>query len=219
MDKASRQSTPRFAVLSRTLILLVFSVLALFVVGPALRIPAIDGVLSYWHERYLPVAIVALVSASGLFGWWRWRDFRETGDPWHLLRPLMYLVCFAIAVAFLAWKSISGIARSAWPPDVAYIRLLLNLGVMGLAVGYAVWWSEESIEESRDLVALFVAGPILVAAGVGFLRLVGETDIRGYVLLLEIGLKGTLILVGYSLILVGLVGLGRKAFRRSRDEP
>jgi hypothetical protein len=205
-------------VLSRTLILLVFSLLGLFVLGPLLQSPTIDGVLSYWHERYLPVTILAFVSAYGLLIRWKWRDFRETGDPWHLLRPLMYLVFFAIVVAFFAWKAISGIAGPAWPPDVAYIKLLLNLGVMGLGVGYAVWWSEGSLDESRDLVALFVVGAVLVAGGVGFLWLVGEPDIRGYLLLLEVGMKGYLIVVGYSLVAVGLVELGRKTFRRSSDD-
>lgn len=203
--------------LSRTLILLVFSLLGLFVLGPLLQSPTIDGVLSYWHERYLPVTILAFVSAYGLLIRWKWRDFRETGDPWHLLRPLMYLVLLAIAVAFLSWKAISGIARSAWPPDVAYIKLLLNLGVVGLGVCYAVRWSGESIEESRDLVALFVAGAVFVAGGVGFLRLLGETDIRGYLLLLEIDMKGALILIGYGLLVVGLIELGKTAFRRSTD--
>jgi cell division protein FtsW (lipid II flippase) len=105
MDDQRRRTT-RSAVLWWTLTLLIFSVLALFLLGPRLQNPAIDGVLSYWHERYMPVTIVGFICAYGLVFRWYWRDFRETGDPWILVRLSAYLVLAIVPLVFLSWKSI-----------------------------------------------------------------------------------------------------------------
>jgi hypothetical protein len=106
-----RSGTQRFAVLPWTLILLVLSLLAFIVVGPLLRNPTIDGVLSYWREwYYAPAAFLALIFVIGLTLQWNLEDFRERGDPWSLLRPLTYLVVAIVAVVFFSWKAISGTA-------------------------------------------------------------------------------------------------------------
>lgn len=95
------------AVLSWTLILLVSSLLIFIVVGPLLRNPTVDGVLSYWRERYYaPTIFLALVLALGLGVRWIWQDYRETGDPWNLLRIVFYLV-FAI-IFFICFLLVSG---------------------------------------------------------------------------------------------------------------
>lgn len=96
-----------FSVLSWTLILLVSSLLIFIVVGPLLRNPTVDGVLSHWREwYYAPTVFLAFVFALGLGLRWTWQDYRETGDPWNLLRVLFYLV-FAI-IFFICFLLISG---------------------------------------------------------------------------------------------------------------
>ena len=107
-----RSGTKRSAVLSWTLVLLVLSLLAFIVVGPLLRNPTIDGVLSYWRESYYPAltAFLALIFVLGLQLRWHWEDFRETGDPWSLLRPAAYLMAAIIVVLFFSWKAIFGTA-------------------------------------------------------------------------------------------------------------
>jgi hypothetical protein len=105
-----------------------------------------------------------------------------------------------------------------WPPDVIYIKLLLNLLLIGLGVWLVVWWFEESIEGSRNLVALFVTGAIFVVGGVGFPWLIGDTNTRRYLLLIEIGIDGQLIVMGYALLVAGLIGLGKKKLRSFSDD-
>lgn len=105
-----------------------------------------------------------------------------------------------------------------WPPDVAYIKLLLNLSLIGLCIWFVEWRFEESIEEPRELVALFSAGAIFVVSGVGFLWLIGDTNTRSYLLLLEIGINGLWIVTGYSLFVLGLIGLGKRKFRSFSDD-
>jgi cytochrome bd-type quinol oxidase subunit 2 len=105
-----RSGTKRSAILSWTLILLVLLLLAFIVVGPLFRSPTIDRALSYWHQSYLPAltAFLALTVVIGLTLRWNWEDFRETGDPWNLLRPAFYLMAVIVVVVFLSWEAIVG---------------------------------------------------------------------------------------------------------------
>src|SRR4030095_7000286 len=65
-EAPSDSGTRRSAVLSWTLVLLVFSLLAFIVVGPLLRNPTIDGVLSSWRERdYTPATALTIAIGSG----------------------------------------------------------------------------------------------------------------------------------------------------------
>jgi hypothetical protein len=102
--------TRKSAILSWTLVLLVLSLLAFVVVGPLLGNPTIDRVLSYWHESYYPAltSFLALIVVIGLSLRWNWEEFRETGDPWSLLRPAFYSMAVIIVVIFLSWKAIFG---------------------------------------------------------------------------------------------------------------
>ena len=107
-----RSGTKRFAVLSWTLILLGLSLLACLVLGPLLRNPAIDGVLSSWRERYsLPATSLTAVFVLGFYLQLQWRELRETGDPWRLPRMLMWLVFAIIFFIFFllsSWEAIFG---------------------------------------------------------------------------------------------------------------
>lgn len=101
--------TATFAVLSWTLVVLVLSLLAFIVVGPLLHKPAIDGVVAYWQERYYrPVTTFTTVFVLGLVVRLIWKEFRETGDPWHLLRVLMYLTLAISLIAVLVWEAVFG---------------------------------------------------------------------------------------------------------------
>ena len=106
--------TSIFGILSWTLVLLVFSLLAFVVVGPLLRNPTIDGVLSHWRERYYtPAATVPTMLVLGLCVRLQWAEFHETGDPWELVRMLMLLVFAIILLIFLlvlSWEAIFGTA-------------------------------------------------------------------------------------------------------------
>lgn len=108
-DRRSR--TTRFTLLW-TPILLVFSLLAFIVVGPLLRNPTIDDVLSYWRERYYALAafITFLVLLSFVF-WYDWKHVRETGDLFSFqgMRILIY-VAAAVALALVSWWTIFRIA-------------------------------------------------------------------------------------------------------------
>jgi hypothetical protein len=105
-----RSGTKTFALLSWTLILLVFSLLAFIVVGPLLRNPTIDGVLSYLRERYsLPATTLTIIFVLGFRLRLLWKEFRETGDPSRLLRILMYLVLAIFIFTFFllsSWEAI-----------------------------------------------------------------------------------------------------------------
>lgn len=100
----------RSDVVAWTLLALVFAVLAFLVVGPSLRIPAVDRALAYWQESHYPaiVTFAALVFGLGVQSWWRWLDFRESGDPWDLLRPAIYVVSALAVVLFFSWRAICG---------------------------------------------------------------------------------------------------------------
>jgi hypothetical protein len=104
--------TKTFAVLSWTLVILVLSLLALIVVGPLLRNPAIDDVLSYWREwYYAPAAFLTLIFTLVLTLRWNLEAFGESGDPWWLMRPSAYLLIAIIVVVFLSWKFHGRIVR------------------------------------------------------------------------------------------------------------
>jgi hypothetical protein len=105
-----------------------------------------------------------------------------------------------------------------WPPDVSYIKLVLNLLLIGLCVWLMVWGAKESIAKSRNLVALFGIGAVFVVGGVGFLWLMGNTNTPSYLLLLEIGIDGAFIVMGYSLLMAALIGLGKRTFHRSDSD-
>jgi hypothetical protein len=107
---APRRGTKIFEVLSWTLIVLIVSLSAFFVLGPLLRNPTVDAILSYWHERYLPATILALTFALGIVFRWVWRDFRETHDPWTLLRLSAYLLFAIVLLVFLSWQMIFAMA-------------------------------------------------------------------------------------------------------------
>jgi hypothetical protein len=107
-----RSGKKTFAVLSWMVVLLVLLLLAFIVLGPLLRNPTIDGVLSRWSESSYPLltAFLALVFLIGLQLRWHWEDFHETGDPLSLLRPAAYLMGAIIVVLFFSWKAIFGTA-------------------------------------------------------------------------------------------------------------
>ena len=100
-----------------------------------------------------------------------------------------------------------------WLPDVIYLKLILNL----LLIGLGVWLIErdlgESIEEPGNLIAMFSAGTFFVIFNLGYLWLSGDTNVRSYALLIEIGVRGQLIVMGYAVFLVVLVGLVKKLIR------
>ena len=103
------QGTTTFALLSWTLVVLVLSLLAFIVVGPLLHKPAIDGVVAYWQERYYrPVTTFTAVFVLGLVLRLTWREFRATGDPWQLVRVLMYLMLAISLIAVSMWEAVFG---------------------------------------------------------------------------------------------------------------
>jgi hypothetical protein len=109
---AQRSETLRFPVLSWALILLVLSLVTFIIVGPHLRDPTIDGVLSYWWASPYPAltAFLLFVSVIGVQLRWNLEDFRETGAPLSLLRPATYLIGAVVIVLFFSWKAIAGAA-------------------------------------------------------------------------------------------------------------
>lgn len=103
------RGTRTFAVLSWTLVVLVLSLLAFIVVGPLLHEPAIDGVVAYWQERYYrPVTTFTALFVLSLVLRVTWKEFRETGDPWQLLRALMYLTLAVSLITVFVWEAVFG---------------------------------------------------------------------------------------------------------------
>ena len=96
------------SVLSWALVLLV-SLLAFALLAPRLRNPTLDGLLSDWWQSPYPLLTisVALLLVLGMQLRWHWEDFRETGDPWNLLRPATYAVLAIIVVLFFLWRAIA----------------------------------------------------------------------------------------------------------------
>jgi hypothetical protein len=99
-------------------------------------------------------------------------------------------------------------------PDVVYVKLLLNLSILGLVVWVGLRTLGKSIGEISTVIALLSVGALFVIAGVGYLWASDEASLRNYLLLLEIGVSGQLIDMGYSLVVMGLFGLGSNALRR-----
>jgi|SRR5688572_3521054 hypothetical protein len=88
-------------ILSWVLIVLVLSFLLFIVVGPLLQDPRIDDTIDHWREKYFSAAAFVTIALAWLYSLWlNWQRYRETGDPYHLLRIVLYTV-LAIVIGVL----------------------------------------------------------------------------------------------------------------------
>lgn len=106
-----------------------------------------------------------------------------------------------------------------WLPDVAVFKILINLGVIALGVWALQREIGDSLEEERGLILLLiVVGTIILIAGVAFHWLRGVPNVREHILLVEIRILDIPIMIGYTMIAIGLLGIVKKYLQRNPDD-
>jgi hypothetical protein len=76
--------------------------LGLLVVGPLLQDPRIDSTIDQWRVKYFSAVAFVTIALAWLYTFrLNWQRYRETGDPFHLLRIVLYpLLAIVFGVLF-----------------------------------------------------------------------------------------------------------------------
>lgn len=105
-----------------------------------------------------------------------------------------------------------------WPPDVEYLKLLINGLILGLCTWLGVHIYGKELQKTKHIISLFLLAPVFLSTGALYLWLWGRADIWAIVLLLEITPGMAILGVGYVMLVLGVIGVIKKLFRTSQDD-
>ena len=105
-----------------------------------------------------------------------------------------------------------------WPPDVEYLKLLINGLILGLCTWLGVRIYGKELQKTKQIISLFFLAPLFLSTGALYRWLWGNMDIWAVVLLLEITPGMAFIGLGYVMLVLGIIGVIKKLFRTSEDD-